>query len=797
MGLRRSGPARPAWYAVPGWRLTSPRARRASTAREEDIATGDPLPGLPAHGIEALLPLEIRVHGRGGQGGVTCAKLLATLYADLGLHVQSFGDYGMERSGAPLRAFTRVDAAPITNRNKVYAPHHLLVLDPTLMGDDVLEGAPAGGLLLLNTPAPLTSLEGRHLHLRLAAVDASAIARRHGIGTSAVVIVNTAMVGAYARLLGIGWEAVQRTFAWHELEDDLGAARDAFDAVAERPASPRAAAPARPHAPAAGVLAVTEHVRDLPTPVQTGSWRTQLPRYTAHAAPCQIACPAGNDVRGFIQALSGESLAAAARVLLRTQALPSVCGRVCPAPCMEACNRTSYDGAVHVRGLERWIGDHAALEVQRPAPPERGAPGAAGAESKGARRWRVAVVGGGPAGLSAAFALAGLGHAVELLEAEPRLGGVLRTGIPTYRLPEAALDRDLARILALGVSARCGERVGPADLARLAGEHDGVVVATGLSRPAELELAGSPARLEGVAQGLEFLHQVRDGRPPALGGHVVVVGGGNTAVDCARTALRCGADRVTIVYRRSRADMPAIRAEVDEALEEGVSLLPLLQPLRLVGSGRVEGLELAEVVLGAPDASGRPRPTLGAGRTLLACDRVLLALGQSADGTLVPQGDRGNVWLAGDLAAAAGTVSHAIGHGRRVAELMLARLEGRPAPEPISPGEVVTPAQVRFSYFTPGRPHREGRLPAGQRRAGWDEVNAGLRGTQEARRCFSCGSCTSCDTCLLSCPEGIIRRCDHGGGYAIDDRYCKGCGMCVAECPRRAMEIAPDGRLRA
>ena len=502
------------------------------------------------------------------------------------------------------------------------------------MGDEVLEGAPADGLLLLNTPAPLTSLDGRYLYLRLAAVDASAIARRHGIGTSAVVIVNTAMVGAYARLLGVGWEAVQRTFASHELEDDLGAARDAFEAVAERPASPRAAAPARPRAPASGVLAVTEHVRDLPTPVQTGSWRTQLPQYTAHAAPCQIACPAGNDVRAFIQALSAEGAPAAARVLLRTQALPSVCGRVCPAPCMDACNRSSYDGAVHVRGLERSIGDHAALEVQRPAP--------------AARRWRLAVVGGGPAGLSAAFALAGLGHAVTLLEAEPRLGGVLRTGIPTYRLPEAALDRDMARILALGVTARCGERVGPADLARLAGEHDGVVVATGLPRPAELELAGSPARLEGVSQGLEFLHQVTR-RPPA-GARRARGGGGRRqhrhGLRTHRAPLR-GRPRDHRVPAQPRRD--AGHPGGGRRGARGGRVPAPAAPAGAAGgrAGGSRGVELAEVVLGAPDESGRPRPTLGAGRKLLACDRVLLALGQSADDPLIPQGDRGNVWLAG------------------------------------------------------------------------------------------------------------------------------------------------------
>jgi len=732
----------------------------------------------PDPALTALLPLEIRVHGRGGQGGVTCAKLVATLYADLGLYVQSFGDYGMERSGAPVRAFTRVDAAPITNRNKVYAPGHLLVLDPTLMGDEVLEGAPAGGLLLLNTPAPLAALAGRSPHLRLATVDAGAIARRHGIGTSAVVIVNTALVGAYARVVGLPWGAVQRTYHSHQLDDDLEAAREAFEVVVERPASSAQAPLSRPAAHAAAVLPITEHVRDQPTPALTGSWRTQLPRYRTHPAPCHLACPAGNDLAGVLGALREGGVETAARLLLATQPLPSVCGRVCPAPCMKACNRAHYDGAVHIRGLERWIGDHAGPRVERPAAP--------------ARRLRVAVVGGGPAGISAAFALARAGHEALILEAEPALGGVLRTGIPTYRLPAAALDRDLGRLAALGVVARCRERIGPAELQALAAERDAVIVATGLPVPSRLEGADGPERLAGVSQGLEFLRQVRAGRALALRGHTVVVGGGNTAVDCARTALRCGAARVTLAYRRGRAEMPAIPEEVEEALAEGVELLLLRQPVRLVGAGRLEGVELAEVTLGERDATGRRRPVVGGGRVLLACDHLLLALGQGPDRTLAPGGAGGEVWLAGDLATGAGTVSQAVGHGRRVAEEVLARLEGRPAPGAGEAGDVVTPAHVRFAEFAPSRSHRERLLGAAERRTSWAEVNGGLRGPEEARRCFSCGTCTRCDTCLLACPEGIVRRVDHG--YAIDERYCKGCGMCVAECPRRAMEISPDGR---
>ncbi|HET8724016.1 MAG TPA: FAD-dependent oxidoreductase [Anaeromyxobacteraceae bacterium] len=731
---------------------------------------------LPA---DVTLPLEVRVHGRGGQGGVTCAKIIASIYAEQGLHVQTFGDYGSERTGAPIRAFTRVDTAPIKNRNKVYAPHHVVVLDAGLLGPDVLDGAEAGTVVLLNTARGLAPFAGRHGHFRFAAVDATAIARRHGIGTSAVVIINTTLAGAYARAMGLPWDAVERAFAAQGLASDLPAAREAWDAVEIREADagappPEVGARIAPQP----VLGIAEHVADLPTPLRTGAWRTQVPRYRSHAAPCSAACPAGNDVLGFVRALETGGLEAAAGILSRTQPLPSVCGRVCPAPCMTACNRGAYDGAVNVRALERWIGDHAAHRPARPAPAER--------------RRRVAVVGSGPAGLSAAFALATAGHEVTLHEGEDRLGGVLRTGIPEYRLPPEVLDRDVDRILSLGVTARTGAFLDADGVARLAAQNDAVIVAAGLPRLTALDAPG--VELDGVRQGIRFLDAVRKGEAPRLSGHVVVVGGGNTAIDCARTALRLGASAVSIAYRRGRKEMPAIAPEIDEAVEEGVRLLLHRQPVRIAGEGRVEGIELAEVELGEPDASGRRRPVVTDRTALVPCDAVLLALGQSADRSIVP--DLPNVLLAGDMATGEGTVTHAIGDGRRAAARVLAALDG--APQPVrarpAPEELVTPAHVRFSHFEVEPPHRERHRKGSPAALGFDEVNRGLDGPEEARRCFSCGTCTECDTCVLYCPEGVVSRALHG--YRIDDDFCKGCGMCVAECPRRAMEMVVEARAR-
>jgi NADPH-dependent glutamate synthase beta subunit-like oxidoreductase/NAD-dependent dihydropyrimidine dehydrogenase PreA subunit len=481
---------------------------------------------------------------------------------------------------------------------------------------------------------------------------------------------------------------------------------------------------------------------------------------------------------GFIQALDKGGVEAAAEVLFRTQPLPSVCGRVCPAPCMSACNRGAYDGAVNIRGLERWIGDHVAPRPGRPAP--------------AARPRRVAIVGSGPAGLGAAFALATSGHEVTLLEGEPCLGGVLRTGIPEYRLPEDVLDRDISRILALGVNVRTGTFLDAKGVTDLAGTHDAVILAAGLPRLTGLDAPG--VGLPGALQGIRFLDDVKRGAAPRLSGAVIVVGGGNTAIDCARTALRLGAVSVSIAYRRGRKEMPAIGPEIDEAVAEGVKLLLHRQPVRVGGEGRVQSLELAEVELGEPDASGRRRPVVTGRTSTIPCDALLLALGQSADLSIVPA--LPNVFTAGDMATGDGTVTHALGSGRRVAARMLAALAGEPEPAGERPPaeSLVAPAHVRFSHFDVEMPHAERHRGGPGGALGFDEVNLGLDGPAEASRCFSCGACTSCDTCLLYCPEGVIHRI--GRGYEVDEAFCKGCGMCVAECPRRAMVMVQEAAAR-
>ncbi|MFO0984768.1 MAG: FAD-dependent oxidoreductase [Planctomycetota bacterium] len=730
--------------------------------------------------------MEIRLHGRGGQGGVTCAKILAAVYARLGKSVQTFGDYAGERSGAPVRAYTRVSERPIENRNKVYAPDHVLILDPTLLSPQSLQGLAAGGLLVINTPDPLSAFAGELAGYRLAVVDATAIARKHRIGTRSVVIVNTTIAGAFVRAIGLPMSVLEDVYQHLGLAGNLPAARDAYHAVDVREAwvVPATAPAPPPAADAHPVPAIMSNLEGLPTGLETGSWRSQTPRYAEHVAPCHAFCPAGNDVVGFIQTVATDGERAAASVLARTTPFASICGRVCPAPCMAACNRGEYDGAVNIRALERWIGDHAE-------------PGASERHSSPAPR-RIAIVGGGPAGLSAAYTLARAGHAVTVLERERALGGVLRTGIPAYRLPRAVLDREVAAILSLGVQARCGELLDRARVIDLAREHDAVILATGLQSPRALALPG--AQLAGIEQGLTFLHRVNAGGAAGELGRVLVLGGGNTALECARSARRLGARHVTIAYRRTRAEMPAIREEIEQACEEGIELVFLRQPVGFCGGDRLAAATLAEVELGVADDTGRKSPVLTSRTHELPCDTVLLALGQSADFSLVPEGWllsegrfwRGstpfNVFASGDFATGDGTVAHAIGDGRRVAGRVLHAL-GVDFPIFRRPDRraAVPVTDIRLDHFATGPPAQGDLAAPAARRQRFAEVDRGLTNALEAHRCFACGHCTRCDTCLVYCPEGIIRRRERD--YEVDYAFCKGCGICVSECPRKAIEM--------
>ena len=728
--------------------------------------------------------IEIRIHGRGGQGGVTLAKILAAAEHREGRSVQAFGVYAAERSGAPVQAYLRCDDQPVHNPNQIYEPDHLIVLDPTLISPVILSGLKPGGWILLNCPKPPEHYAGqeRVAAFRIATVDATAVALRHGLGSRTVPIVNTALAGAAARMLNMNLDSVLAAFenlGFHGGNEE--AAREAWDAVRIQQEAPQPGEPHPPPQPHIRQPGLIDGNTGAAPALHTGLWANQQPVRENGTPPCNFICPAGNDVRGFLAALAENDVDGALAILLETSPLPSVCGRVCPGFCMQQCNRAELEGAVNVRALERYAGDHGEARVTVAA----------------RRPERVSVVGAGPAGLSGAYHLARLGYRVTLIDAGTELGGLMRTGIPVYRLPRQALDRDLQRILGLGIETVLDRRIDFQRLRSLTREFDAVLAATGLQRLTSLDLGIDlvPGQ-DCVMQGIEFLDRARRRAVQVQGEDVIVVGGGNTAVDAARSAYRLGAASVRLVYRRTRQEMPAIPEEVDDAIDEGIAIDFLCSPVRISHAGEKRLLTCERMELGLPDDSGRRRPVVVPGSAFgLPCDRVILAIGQAADLSLLPPDARlsatqpvssdgaAPVYPAGDLLTNEGTVTAAIGCGCDMALRLHEHFSGenlyrdQPAEQ-----TVVRADRMRLQHFETQHPHGESVLPFTARTGSFDEVRRGLEDVEEARRCLSCGVCNFCDRCVTYCPDGVLRRDGHD--LVFDYDYCKGCGVCASECSR-------------
>jgi len=522
---------------------------------------------------------------------------------------------------------------------------------------------------------------------------------------------------------------------------------------------------------------------------KTGSWRDERPLYVHRLPPCNNACPAGEDIQKWLYHAEAGDYETAWRTLVTDNPLPAVMGRVCYHPCETSCNRAELDEAVGINAVERFLGDEAirrGWQLQVTAPPSGR---------------RVLVVGAGPSGLSAAHQLALAGHDVTIREAGPAAGGMMRFGIPRYRLPRDVLDAEIQRILDLGVTLELSTHVDRADTEMVRDGFDAVFLAVGahIGRRAYIP-AGESAK---ILDAVSLLHSMEGEEPPQLGRRVVVYGGGNTAIDAARTAKRLGAEEAVIVYRRTRERMPAHDFEVEEAQEEGI-LLRWLETITQVDAGRivVEKMEL--------DASGFPQPT---GETEeLEADTVVLALGQDADLSLLdgvegievqdgvvqvgPDMMTGHpgIFAGGDMVPAERTVTVGIGHGKQAARCIDGWLRGEPYVHPARP-ELATFDKLNVWYYADA-PRSEGEQLALVRRASsFDEVQLGLtedNAVFEARRCLSCGNCFGCDNCYGVCPDNAVLKVDEGDGYAFDLDYCKGCGICVQECPSGSIVMIPE-----
>jgi len=524
---------------------------------------------------------------------------------------------------------------------------------------------------------------------------------------------------------------------------------------------------------------------------RTGSWRTERPVYVHHLPPCNKACPAGEDIQGWLFHAESGDYETAWRHLVEHNPFPAIMGRVCYHTCETECNRGRVDSAVGINSVERFLGDEAIKRGWQFVRPEA-------CSDK-----RVLIVGAGPSGLSAAYHLARLGHHVTIHEAGPLPGGMMRFGIPKYRLPRDVLDAEVQRIVELGVHIEYGRKVESIAATMKNGAFDAAFLAVGahIAKRAFIPAGDSAKVLDAVA----VLRSMEGEAKPMLGRRVVVYGGGNTAIDVARTARRLGATEAVIVYRRTRERMPAHDFEVEEALEEGV-MIKWLSTIKQAGA---DSITVEKMAL---DDKGFPQPT-GEFETL-AADSLVLALGQDVDLSLlngvpgleirdgVVQVDhrmmtgRAGIFAGGDMVPAERNVTVAIGHGKKAARHIDAWLHGEDAPQ--QPKHAVASFEKLNPWYYADAPKTvRPMLDIVRRQSSFDEVQGGLDETNalyEARRCLSCGNCFECDNCYGVCPDNAVVKLGPGRGFEFNYDYCKGCGICVSECPCGAIEMVPESR---
>jgi len=520
------------------------------------------------------------------------------------------------------------------------------------------------------------------------------------------------------------------------------------------------------------------------------------PRYVCKAPPCMGGCPSGADIRGWLTTIAqaeaygrtpAQAYELAWRIITDRNPFPAVCGRVCPHPCEEGCNRNAREGPVAINALERFIGDFAVAKgwkLDRLTEERRSEP--------------IAVVGSGPAGLSCAYQLARRGYAVTVYEAFPQPGGMLRYGIPEYRLPRAVLDAEIQRILEVGVELKCHIIVGKdLTLDDLRRQYPAVFVGIGAHKGLKLGVPGEDA--PHVFTGTEFLNCVNRGEQVTLGDQVVVIGGGDTAIDAARIAKRLGAT-TTILYRRTRAEMPAIKPEIEGALEEGVVIEFLAAPVEILrANGTAVGIRAIRMELGAPDASGRPRPVPKPGSEFdIPATSVIAAISQEPDFDGLAGLRQGKDWIKADDWGATsqeglwsggddlklGLVTMAIAQGRFAAEAIDARLRGAKLERPAAQTPIA-PERMKIGWYKPLERHERAHLPVAAR--GRDtEIEQGLTeedALAEAKRCMSCGMCMECETCWMYCTNNCFIRLPKGEHYKIKLEVCNGCKKCAEECP--------------
>jgi len=560
---------------------------------------------------------------------------------------------------------------------------------------------------------------------------------------------------------------------------------------------------------------------------KTGSWRFLRPRYDEKTAPCSAACPAGEDI-AMIEMLTTQGLFKEAwDTILKENPFPAICGRVCFHPCERRCNRGEFDEAIAIHAIERFLADTAVRNEFKSS-----------LEKQPERKEKIAVIGAGPSGLAAAYFLAILGYACDVFESMPEAGGVLRWGIPEYRLPVSVLRSEIVRIEDMGVRIYTGTSVSRDFLSNARGEYDAVFMGCGHSRSRKLAIPGEG--LEGIEEGIVFLDRIRRGETDAVKGTVAVIGGGNTAVDVARSVVRLGG-KALIVYRRRRQDMPAFEDEISMALEEGVEIRELLAPVRIDRAGDYFTLTVQAMRVAGEETDGRAaiEPEVDKADEIVI-QKIFKAIGEEAaeewynpaergkqrltlgNSVLVHRDDGIVVAYGGDLTNDTKSVVHAVASGKEAAmaldvffrkgfhaiqqELAAYMVGNGPSlsMETYMKGRrsernhhVVAYDEINIDYFNLAARITQPRLLIDERKKTFGEIDLKISANlaiREAERCFNCGLCNQCDNCYLFCPDLAVCRDDSLQGRHINYDYCKGCGLCVVECPRNAMVLEEEGQ---
>ena len=521
----------------------------------------------------------------------------------------------------------------------------------------------------------------------------------------------------------------------------------------------------------------------------TGSIRKSKPEYVDFFPPCNNACPAGENIQEWLSLAQEGKIEDAWRALTQQNPMAAIHGRVCYHPCENSCNRKDLDSSVSIHAVERFLGDEALKNNWQFYPP------------KTLTGKKIMIVGAGPSGLSAAYHLRKLGHEVTVFEAGPVAGGMMNFGIPAYRMPRNILQAEIKRIENFGVKIVLNYKVQDILQEKENGGFDAVFVAIGAHLAKKVNIPAQEASK--ILDAVSFLKEADENsdNKPLLGRRVAIYGGGNTAMDAARTAKRLGADEAMIIYRRDREHMPAHEFEADEALSEGVKIHWL---------SSIKNMETSSITVEKMQViDGKAVPT-GEYETLEA-DSLILALGQEADtdflkhiegitfkedGTTVevnPSMMTGypGIFAGGDMVPSERTVTIATGHGKKAARNIDAWLRNT-IYEKAANNPLVTIEKLQIWFKTDAEKKAQQHLEIEKAVETFDEIVAGYtteEAVYEAQRCLSCGNCFECDSCYGACPEGAISKNGKGEGYTINYDLCTGCGVCAEQCPCHALDM--------